>query len=125
MTITALRPMWVTSEENYAHWTERTEDIGPACDLFGYIDVRDVAEATRLALVKPDLTGYHACLLAADDTLCVTPTAELITKHFPNTPWQLEPSEWLEDNPNRTLIDCTTANIALGWQPHYSWRPLK
>ena len=123
LTVTAMRPMWVTSPELYTRWVNRTEDVGPAYDLFGYVDVRDVAEATRLALTKPDLTGFHACLLAADDTLCVTPTADVVAQHYPETPWRLPADEWLAENPHRALIDCKVAKEVLGWQPQYSWRP--
>lgn len=122
LTVTAMRPLWVTSPDMYAGFRERTQDHGPGVDLGGYIDVRDVAEATRLALEKPDLTGFHACLLAADDTLCVAPTNELVADYLPATPWRVPQEEWLAENPYRALIDCRVAKTVLGWQPQFSWR---
>ena len=58
----------------------------------------------------------------ADDTTVTMPTAELVDKNYPDTPWKQDRAAWLADNPHRTLMDCTHAKEALGWQPKRSWR---
>ncbi|MCX6365792.1 MAG: NAD(P)-dependent oxidoreductase [Armatimonadetes bacterium] len=119
MTILCPRPVFVSSPENYAKWSSGD---GYVPDLISYVDVTDVAEATRLALTKPELSGFHAFLLAADDTTSATPTAELVQKLLPDVPWCISQDEWLAESPYRGLIDCRVAKELLGWQPKVSWR---
>lgn len=119
MTVLCPRPVFVSTPESYEKWHDGD---GYLPDLCSYVDVSDVAEATRLALVKDDLQGFHAFLLAADDTTSAAPTAELVARNLPETPWRLPQETWLAENPYRTLVDCTTAKTLLGWQPKVSWR---
>jgi UDP-glucose 4-epimerase len=123
MTILCPRPVFVSSAEHYPKWSENTGD-GYLVDLCSYVDVTDVAEATRLALTDESLSGFHAFLLAADDTTSVHPTAELVARQLPDVPWRTPQSEWLAGNPYRGLIDCRVAKELLGWQPKVSWRTL-
>ena len=91
-------------------------------DLCSYVDITDVAEATRLALTLPELSGFHAFLLAADDTTSIHPTTEIIARRLASVPWRIPQEEWLAQNPYRGLIDCRVAKELLGWQPKVSWR---
>ena len=119
MTVLCPRPVFVSSAQNYEKWHSGD---GHLPDLISYVDVNDVAEATYLALTKPELSGFHAFLLAADDTTSATPTAELVTKLLPDISWRTPQDDWLAENPYRALIDCRVAKELLGWQPKVSWR---
>ncbi|WP_309707515.1 NAD(P)-dependent oxidoreductase [Armatimonas sp.] len=121
MTILCPRPVFVSSAEHYPKWHESTED-GHMVDLCSYVDITDVAEATRLALTNENLSGFHAFLLAADDTTSVHPTADIIARRLASVPWRVSQEEWLAKNPHRGLIDCRIAKELLGWQPKVSWR---
>jgi nucleoside-diphosphate-sugar epimerase len=121
MTILCPRPVFVSSAEHYSQWGEHQGD-GYVVDLCSYVDVTDVAEATRLALTKENLSGFHAFLLAADDTTSAHPTTEIVDRRLAAVPWRTPKDEWLADNPRRGLIDCRVAKALLGWQPRVSWR---
>lgn len=121
MTILCPRPVFVSSAEHYPKWSENHSD-GYLTDLISYVDVTDVAEATRLALTTPEIRGFHAFLLAADDTTSVHPTDEIIARRLADVPWRTPKADWLAGNPYRGLIDCRVAKELLGWQPRVSWR---
>ena len=89
-------------------------------DLFSYIDVRDVAEATALALTA-EIKGHQAFLLAFDEVRTRTPTAEIVAKHFPQLPWpKISKEEYLRKGEFVSLLDCSAAKRVLGWQPKYN-----
>lgn len=87
--------------------------------LWGYVDVRDVAQAFQLALENEAATHgvYHICAaeVAAEQT-----SLELIKGYYPQVPLINERS--FVENPCRSLIDISKANKELGFQPQYSWR---
>lgn len=56
-----------------------------ARDGWGWLDVRDGAEAFRLALVG-DYTGAHVVQVAAPTTLQELPTTELLARYAPDVP---------------------------------------
>ena len=121
MTILCPRPVFVSSAEHYEKWAENAGD-GYVVDLMSYVDVTDVAEATRLALTLPELSGFHAFLLTADDTASPSPTADIVARQLAGVPWRTPMEQWLAENPYRTLVDCRVAKELLGWQPKVSWR---
>jgi nucleoside-diphosphate-sugar epimerase len=119
-----LRPGFVAGPDQYRWFREAPPQRGPEwgkVEYWAYVDIRDVVEATLLSL-KAEKILHDAFLLMADDTTTTTPTAELIEKHYPDTPWKQDRAAWLADNPYRTLMDCTHAKEVLGWQPKHSWR---
>jgi len=96
--------------------TEVEEQVAardPICDFAAWVDVRDVAEAVRLALTVP-LTGHLACLLAADDTIAAIPPRQLLTEIYRSVPWN-------GGNDAATLVRSTVARAELGWAPQYRW----
>ena len=121
MTVLCPRPVLVSSAEHYTKWSESPSD-GYLADLMSYVDVSDVAEATRLALTREEIQGFHAFLLAADDTTSAFPTDELVARRLADAPWRVPQDEWLAENPYRTLVDCRVAKELLGWQPKVGWR---
>jgi len=120
-----LRPVGVMDASAYTGWQEYTpeqrENSGKR-EYWAYVDVRDVCAATLLGLTVENVT-HDAFLLTADDTSVATPTAELVERHYPDTPWpKIAMADYLADNPYRSLVDCTHAKEVLGWKPQVSWR---
>jgi nucleoside-diphosphate-sugar epimerase len=84
-------------------------------NLWGYVDVRDVAQAVRLALLAP-VERAEVCIVAAADTVMTRPSAELMAEVFPDVPLT-RPVEGRE-----TLLSIAHARQLLGYEPGYSWQ---
>jgi nucleoside-diphosphate-sugar epimerase len=84
-------------------------------NLWGYIDARDGATATRLAL-ESDLKGFEAFVIASPDTVLERPTAELVAEYFPDVPVR-RPLVG-----NETLLGIDKARRVLAWDPQHTWR---
>ena len=83
-------------------------------NLWGYIDVRDVAGAIRAALAA-DVRGAEVCIAAAADTVMRRPSADLMAEVFPGVPLR-------RPVPDRaTLLSIDHAADVLGWHPEHSW----
>lgn len=84
-------------------------------NLWGYIDVRDAASATRLALTAP-VTGTDSFVIAAADTVMTRPSADLLAEVFP----EVEVRGDLTGH--QTLLAIDHAREILGWVPEHRWR---
>lgn len=84
-------------------------------NLWGYVDVRDVAAACRLALEAPT-TGSQNVVIAAADTIMDVPSAELMAQVFPDVPLT-RPLAGFE-----TLLAIDAARELFGYAPAHSWR---
>jgi nucleoside-diphosphate-sugar epimerase len=84
-------------------------------NLWGYIDERDAAMASRLAL-EAQLEGAHSFIIAASDTVMPVPSRELMRQVFPAVPLR-GPLEG-----HQTLLSIGAARQALGFEPQHSWR---
>jgi len=84
-------------------------------NLWGYVDVRDVAAACRLAL-EADVTGSHNVIIAAADTVMNRPSRDLLTEVFPGTPLTREIPA------HGTLLAIDRAKQLIGYEPAHSWR---
>ncbi len=84
-------------------------------NLWGYVDVRDVAAACRLALEAPT-TGSQNVVIAAADTIMDVPSAELMARVFPDVPLT-RPLAGFE-----TLLAIDAARELFGYAPAHSWR---
>ena len=83
-------------------------------NLWGYIDVRDVAGAIRAALTA-DVHGAEVCIVAAADTVMRRPSAVLMSEIFPGVPLR-------HPVPDReTLLSIGHAEQVFGWRPEHSW----
>ena len=84
-------------------------------NLWGYVDVRDVAAACRLGL-EADVTGSHNVIIAGADTVMNRPSRELLAEVFPDVPLTREIGEF------GTLLAIDAAKQLLGYEPRHSWR---
>ncbi|WP_263732079.1 NAD-dependent epimerase/dehydratase family protein [Cellulomonas sp. SG140] len=102
--------------EDYARVPGYWSDLGSRrWNLWGYVDVRDVAAACRLGIERPT-SGSQNVIIAAADTIMNTPSAELMAAVFPEVPLT-RPLEGFE-----TLLAIGAARDLLGYVPAHSWR---
>lgn len=87
-------------------------------NLWGYVDVRDVATACRLSLEAPDaaVAGSPSFIIAAADTVMNRSSADLLAEVFPGVPLKREVGKY------GTLLAIDRARQVLGYEPRYSWR---
>ncbi len=83
-------------------------------NLWGYVDVRDVAQSVRLAL-EADVRGSTFAIIAAADTCMHRPSAELMAEVYP----QVTITRPLEGR--ETLLSIDRARQLLGYSPEFSW----
>jgi nucleoside-diphosphate-sugar epimerase len=116
MNIAAMRFHWVSLPGEAAKEAARirSDDRGYLWNLWGYTDVRDAAQACRLALGVQDL-GFQAFNIIAKDTLRPEPTEELLRTYLP----QVEIRQPMPGNTTAWTID--KARRLLGYEPRYSW----
>jgi nucleoside-diphosphate-sugar epimerase len=84
-------------------------------NLWGYVDVRDVAQACRLGL-EADVAGSQNVIIAAADTVMNRPSRDLLADVFPGVKLNREIAEY------ETLLAIDRATALLGYRPRYSWR---
>lgn len=84
-------------------------------NLFGYIDARDVARSMEAALTA-SLSGSHAFVIAADDTILDMPTREALEQIHPGMEVPESVGEY------GTLLSNQAAKDQMGFAPAYSWR---
>jgi nucleoside-diphosphate-sugar epimerase len=84
-------------------------------NLWGYVDVRDLAAACRLGL-DADILGSQNFILAAADTVMNRASADLLAEVFPGVPLTRDVGQF------GTLLAIDNARRALGYIPRYSWR---
>jgi nucleoside-diphosphate-sugar epimerase len=84
-------------------------------NLFGYIDVRDVAMSCQNAL-EAETTGSHNVIIAAADTIINRPSAEVLREIFPDVEMRREVGEF------ETLLAIDKARELIGFEPKHSWR---
>jgi nucleoside-diphosphate-sugar epimerase len=115
-TVIALRFSNVIEPPDYELFPSYWEDARlRSWNLWGYIDVRDAARATRLAL-EAEVSGAHSLIIAAADTVMDRPSAELMSEVFPSVALRSL------DDPYATLLSIRRAREVLGYEPAFSWR---
>ena len=87
-------------------------------NLWGYVDVRDVAAACRLALEAPaEAVGDSpSFIIAAADTVMNRSSSALLAEVFPGVPLTREVAEF------DTLLAIDRARQAIGYEPQHTWR---
>jgi nucleoside-diphosphate-sugar epimerase len=102
--------------EDYAEFPSFDADpVLRKWNLWGYIDARDGAQACRLAL-EHEGTGCDVFVIANDDTVMSTPSADLAAAVFPDVELRGEVTG------TRTLLSIDKARRVLGYEPQHSWR---
>jgi nucleoside-diphosphate-sugar epimerase len=83
-------------------------------NLWGYIDVRDVAGSVAAAL-DARIDGSVVCMIAAADTVMARSSADLMAEAYPAVPLRraVEGRE--------TLLSIERARSVLGFEPAHSW----
>jgi UDP-glucose 4-epimerase len=119
----SLRPVavWSPAEYQRAEKRRRAEprsEYDPFWEYGAFVDERDVATAVELALDAP-LTGHHRALLCAPDISATKPSLTMVAQLARGVPVR-DPGEYWAD-PWRALIDCSAAEVLLGWQPQHRW----
>jgi nucleoside-diphosphate-sugar epimerase len=84
-------------------------------NLWGYVDVRDVAAACRLGL-EADVSGSQNVIIAAADTVMNRPSRDLLAEVFPSVPLNREIAEF------GSLLAIDRAKQVIGYEPGHSWR---
>jgi nucleoside-diphosphate-sugar epimerase len=84
-------------------------------NLWGYVDVRDVAQAIRRGLEAP-IEGSEICIVAAADTVMTRPSAELMAEVYPDVPLRRQVAA------RETLLSIDRARALLGYEPAYRWQ---
>lgn len=84
-------------------------------NLWGYIDVRDAAQAVRRAL-EAKVKGADVFIIANADTVMERSSEELLREVFPNVQLKKQLGR------NETLLSIDKARRVLGYEPQHSWR---
>ena len=84
-------------------------------NLWGYVDVRDVARACERGLTAT-VSGAEVCIIAATDTVMSRDSAELMAEVFPTVPMRRHVEG------HETLLAIDRARSVLGYEPRFSWR---
>jgi nucleoside-diphosphate-sugar epimerase len=84
-------------------------------NAWGYVDVRDVAQACRLGL-EAAVTGSNNVIIAAADTVMNRPSRDVLAEVFPDVTLTREVGDF------GTLLSIDRARELLGYEPQHSWR---
>ena len=113
---TGLRISNIMDPDEYQHFPSFWPDPQlRKWNLWGYVDVRDVAAACRLGLEAP-VTGSENVIIAAADTVMNRPSRDVLAEVFPGVPLTSEIGEF------GTLLAIDRAKQVLGYEPRHSWR---
>ncbi len=116
MSVVSLRISGVNFDLTYASLPGRWADPGAKMGTFwSYIDVRDAAEACRLA-AEATIDGHVICNLSHDLSRYREPTADLIAKYLPGTK--------IRDGFASHFggLDNSRAKEILGFEAQHHWR---
>lgn len=83
-------------------------------NLWGYVDVRDVAQSIRAGL-DADISGAEVCIVAAADTVMKRSSAELMAEIYPEVPMKRNVEG------RETLLAIDRARDVLGYSPKHGW----
>ena len=117
MSVAALRFAWVIRPEEMVESVARIQrnPAGSSRTLWSYVDIRDAAAATRLAM-EADRLQFEVFNVAAADTLIDIPTEKLLREYAPSVelrhPMPGHASAYSIEKPRRML----------GYEPAHSWR---
>lgn len=110
-----LRISNIMEPQDYETFPDYWDDAGlRRWNLWGYVDVRDVALACELGLTA-DVRGAEICIIAAADTVMPRDSASLMAEVYPAV-------RLTRDLRGReTLLSIDRAREILDYQPRYAW----
>lgn len=116
MSAVSLRISGVNLDLTYQNLPERWKDPGAKMGTFwSYVDVRDAAQAFRLA-VEADITGHEIFNIGAETSRYPQPTTELVRKYLPSTRIREGMTgHW-------SGLDSSRARDRLGFEAKHVWR---
>ena len=110
-----LRISNIMEPPDYARFqTWQDDPVARKWNLWGYVDVRDVAQAVRRSL-EADVAGAEVAIIAAADTCMRRDSADLMAEVYPSVPLS-RPIQGRE-----TLLAIDHAREVLGYDPEHSW----
>ena len=116
MTLIGLRLSNIILPEAYAEFPNFRKDAASRkWNLWGYVDVRDVAQSCRRGL-EAELEGAHHYVIAAADTVMDRPSIDLMKEYYPEVPIRKDLDTY------ETLLCIDRARKELGYEPQHSWR---
>jgi UDP-glucose 4-epimerase len=117
ISVAALRFSWVARPDEVAEAVERVRQnpAGSSRTLWSYVDIRDAAAATRLAL-EEDALAFEVLNVTAADTLSDIPTEELL-REFASSVEVRKPIPG-----NASAYSIAKARRILGYEPAHTWR---
>ncbi len=111
-----LRISNIMEPEDYAQFPRWQDDARiRRWNLWGYVDVRDVAQAVRCGL-EAETEGAEVCIVAAADTVMIRLSADLMAEVYPTVPLR-RPMEGRE-----TLLSIEQARRLIGYEPQHFWQ---
>ena len=114
-----LRFCWVWFPSTYAH---RSDILGQTAlnpkRMWGYVDVRDTAQACRLSMDSNNVV-HDALFITAEDTFADESSLDLISENYPEVR-QISNDYLIEAH--KALFDTSKAKKLLGYRPQYAWR---
>ena len=113
-----LRFCWVWFPDTYAHRATIAENPMSIKQMWGYVDVRDISQACRLAMEAENIQ-CESVFITADDTFSEEASIELIRKNYPQV--RQISDDYLLDK-HKSLFDSSKAKKLLGYEPQYKWR---
>jgi nucleoside-diphosphate-sugar epimerase len=116
METVAIRPPWVCTPEELEGLRSAGGRTVTGFQLFNYVDVRDLAEAFRLAVERP-LKGHHVIHVANDDSSVAEPLCTLLPRLYPPIAGLAKGLEG-----STAAVSNAKAKSLLGWKPRFSWR---
>lgn len=115
-----LRYCWVWSEREYAAIESlQSQPQSFVGQLWGYVDVRDVAQAVGKSLTAPGIT-HETLFISARRTFIPRSTLELVREYLPGTVAIRRP-EYFAEEPQRCLHDYARAQRVIGYEPRHDW----
>ncbi len=111
-----IRAPWIVAPDELDQLARNNGRAVGAFGLYHYIDVRDLAEACRLAAEVP-LTGSHALFVGSGETTVAIPLAELYPRLAPDIG-----DRAARLTGSRGPVSIERARRLLGWSPRRSWR---
>lgn len=113
-----LRFCWVWFPDTYKNQARIAVAPISTKQMWGYVDVRDVAQACRLA-VESENIECESVFIAAEDTFSDDASIDLIRKNYPKVK-QISDEYLIEKH--KPMFDISKAKKLLGYRPQYKWR---